>query len=174
MYTMQGKTQPTWHVRFPRQSTYVQRTLLTGSPHTWQPFASRPQGWMEALLPRKSAPDSTSQPGWVVRGTHLSFSPNTAIEAVRLSQAPIGGRLLGLLGPYQRHAIGTFNTCLWVPTPRSLTDTGGGYHTENLRIATILSHPSLPRVPLIPLLALPGLRLSTPHFTTRTQEGNKP
>jgi hypothetical protein len=52
---------------------------------------------MDALLPRKSAPDSTSQSDWVVRGTHLSFSFNTAIEAVRLSQAPIDGRLLGLL-----------------------------------------------------------------------------
>jgi hypothetical protein len=37
------------------------------------------------LLPRKSAPDSTSQPDWVVHGTHLSFSPNLANEAVGLS-----------------------------------------------------------------------------------------
>jgi hypothetical protein len=46
------------------------------------------------------APDSTSQPGWVVCGTHLSFSPNTAIEEVCLTQAPVGGRLLGLPGTY--------------------------------------------------------------------------
>jgi hypothetical protein len=77
----------------------------------------------------------------VVRGTRLSFSPNTAIEAVRLSQAPVGGRLLGLLGSYHRHVIGTFNTCSWVPTPRSLTDTGGVYHIENLGKATTLSLP---------------------------------
>jgi hypothetical protein len=75
----------------------------------------------------KSAPDSTSQPDWVVHGTCLSFSPNTAIEAVRLSQEPVYGRLLNLSGLYHQHAIGTFNTCLWVPTPQSLTDTGGGY-----------------------------------------------
>jgi hypothetical protein len=47
------------------------------------------QSWTDALLPRKSAPDSTSQPDWVARETHLSFSPNTTIEAVRLSQASI-------------------------------------------------------------------------------------
>jgi hypothetical protein len=77
----------------------------------------------------------------VVRGTHLSFSPNTAIEVVRLSQAPVGGRLPCLPGPYHQHAIGTFNTCSRVPTPLSLTDTGGVYHIENLGIATTLSPP---------------------------------
>jgi hypothetical protein len=76
-----------------------------------------------------------------VHGTRLSFSPNTAIEAVHLSQAPVGGRLLGLPGPHHRHAIGTFNTCSRVPTPRSITDTGRGYHIENLKIATSLSTP---------------------------------
>jgi hypothetical protein len=73
------------------------------------------------------------------RGTHLSFSPNTAIKAVCLSQAPVDDRPLGLPGPYHMHVIGMFNTCSWVPTPRSLTDTGGGYHLENLGIATTLS-----------------------------------
>jgi hypothetical protein len=55
---------------------------------------------MDALLPRKSAPNSTPQLGWVVHGTRLSFSPNTAIEVVRLGQAPIDDRLQGLLGLY--------------------------------------------------------------------------
>jgi hypothetical protein len=141
MYTLQRKTQPTRHVRFPHQSTYAWRTLPMGSPRTWQPFVSHQQGWTDALLPRKSALDSTSQLGWVVRGTHLSFSPNTVIEEVRLSQAPVGGRLLGLSGTYHRHAIGTFNTCSRVSTFRSLTDAGGGYHIENLGIATALSPP---------------------------------
>jgi hypothetical protein len=96
---------------------------------------------MDALLLRKSAPDSTSQPGSVVHGTYLSFSPNTTIEAVCLSQAPVDGRLLGLPDPYHWYTIGRFNTCSRVQTPRSLTDTGGGYHIENLRIATSLSPP---------------------------------
>jgi hypothetical protein len=96
--------------------------------------------WILLLL-RKSAPDSTSQLGWVAHGTHLNFSPKTAIEAVGLNQAPVDGRLLGLPGPYHRHAIGTFNICSRVPTPRSLTDIGRGYHKENFRIATTLSQP---------------------------------
>jgi hypothetical protein len=48
-------------------------------------------------------------------------------------------RFTGL--PYHRHAIGTFNTCSRVSTPRSLTDTDRGYHIESLRIATTLSPP---------------------------------
>jgi hypothetical protein len=85
---------------------------------------------MDALLLRKSALDFTSQPSGVVHRTHLSFSLNTVIEAVRLGQASADDRLLGLPGPYHLHVIGTFNTCSRVPTPRSLTDTGGGYHIE--------------------------------------------
>jgi hypothetical protein len=91
------------------------------------------------LLPRKSALDSTSQPSWAAHGTHLSFSPKIAIEAVGLSQAPVDSRLLGLPGPYHQHVIGMFNICSWVPTPQSLTDTGRGYHIENLEIATAFS-----------------------------------
>jgi hypothetical protein len=48
------------------------------------------------------------------------------------SQTYVDCKLLGILGPYHRHAISTFNTFLQVPTPRSLTDTGRGYHTEAL------------------------------------------
>jgi hypothetical protein len=141
IYTLQGKTRPIWYVRFPCQSTYAQRTLPAGSPHMWEPFTITQQSWTDSLLLRKSAPDSTSQPGWVVRGTHLSFSPKTAIEAVHLRQKSVDNRLLGLPGPHHRHAIGTFNTCSQVPTPRSLTDKGGGYHIENLGIATALYLP---------------------------------
>jgi hypothetical protein len=115
--------------------------LPTGGPRTWQPFTLTQQSWTDSLLPIKSAPDSTSQPSWVVHGTRLSFSPNIAIEAVCLSQTSVDNRLLGLPGPYHRHVIGTFNTCSRVPTPRFLTDTGEGYHIENLGIATTLSPP---------------------------------
>jgi hypothetical protein len=68
------------------------------------------QRWTDALLSRKSAPDSTSQLSWVAHGTRLSFSLNTVIEVVRLSQAPVDSRLLGLLGPYHQHVIDTFNS----------------------------------------------------------------
>jgi hypothetical protein len=174
MYTLQGKSRPTRHVCFPRQSTYAQHTLPAGGPHTWQNFVSHQQGWMDALLPRQSAPDSTSQPGWVVRRTRLNFSPNTTIEAVRLSQSPVGGRLLGLSGPYHRPAIGTFNTCSRVPTLRSLTDTGGGYHIENLRIATSLSPPFPSEGSTDPPIAPPGLRLSKQHLLIELEGKTNP
>jgi hypothetical protein len=58
MYTLQGKTRPTRHVRFPHQSTYARRTLPAGGPRTWQPSMSHRQSWTESLLPRKGAPDT--------------------------------------------------------------------------------------------------------------------
>jgi hypothetical protein len=85
-----------------------------GGPRTWRPFTGRQQGWTDALLPRKSA-------------------PNTTMEAVRLSQAPADDRLLVLRGPYHQHTINMFNTCSRVLTPRSLIDIGGGYHIEILK-----------------------------------------
>jgi hypothetical protein len=143
MYTLQGKTRPTRHVCFPRQSTYTRCMLPAVVPVRDNLSRVTDMVGRILLLPRKSAPDSTSQPGWVTHGTRLSFSPKTTIEAVGLNQAHVDGRLLGLPGPYHWHAIGTFNTCSRVPTPQSLTDTGGGYHIENLGIATTL-FPSFP------------------------------
>jgi hypothetical protein len=45
----------TRHICFPRQSMYDRRTPPVGSSHTWQPFTSRRQSWIESLLPRKMA-----------------------------------------------------------------------------------------------------------------------
>jgi hypothetical protein len=47
----------------------------------------------------KKAPDFISQPGWVVHGTHLSFSPNTTIEAVCLSQTSVDEQATRLTRP---------------------------------------------------------------------------
>jgi hypothetical protein len=174
MYSQQGKTRPTWHVRFPRQSTYARRTLPMGDPHTWQPFVSHQQGWTDALLLRKIAPDSTSQPGWVIRGTRLSFSSNTTIESVRLSQAPIDSRLPGLSGPYHWHAIDTFNTCSWVATPQSLTDTGGAYYIETLEYPQHSLRPCLPSVPLIPLNGSARSQIIHTTITNWIEEGINP
>jgi hypothetical protein len=60
MHTLQGKPRPTWHVRFPHQSMYAQRTLSVGGPRTWQPYMSHWQSWTESLLQRKRAPDTIS------------------------------------------------------------------------------------------------------------------
>jgi hypothetical protein len=92
------------------------------------------------LLPRKRAPNTTPSPAEWSAGPPHSLSQHSHWSSNE-SQTSVDSRLLGLPGPYHRHAIGTFNTCSRVPTLRSLTDTGGGYHIENLRIAISLSPP---------------------------------
>jgi hypothetical protein len=161
MYTRPGKTGPTRHVRFPRQSTYARRTLPAGGSHTWQPFMRRRQIWTNPpALEKKGSQHNPQHVSWPIRGSIPSFPPEPANEAGGVSQAPDGDQLLGLPGPYHRHAIGTFNTCSWGPTERSLTDTGGGYnlggaglpHTYSLTFPTSCLH--------FPLVAPPGLQFN--------------
>jgi hypothetical protein len=77
-----------------------------------------------------------------IRGSVLSFSPTTVNEAVGKRQANVANQLLGLPGPYHRHVIGTFNTCLRGPTHWSLTDTGGGYNLEGADFPYTTPRPS--------------------------------
>jgi hypothetical protein len=98
--------------------------------------------------------------GWLIRGSVPSFSPEPTNEAVEKAKTSINSRLLGLLGPYHRYAIGTFNTCSWGPTERSLIDTGGGY---NLRGAALpRTHSSIfpTSCPHFPLVAPAGLHFN--------------
>jgi hypothetical protein len=105
---------------------------------------SRQQIWTDPLHPRRRAPDTIhSTPAVRSADLYPTSLSQQSMEQWGKSQASVDNRLLGLPGPYHQYAIGTFNTCSRVPTPRSLTDTGEGYHIENLRIATTLS-PSFP------------------------------
>jgi hypothetical protein len=82
------------------------------------------------------------------------------------SQTSINSRLLGLPGPYYRHAIGTFNTCSWGPTERSLTDTGGGYNLEGAGLTHTHSPTFLTSCLPFPLVAPSGLKFNqAPAFT---------
>jgi hypothetical protein len=100
------------------------------------------QSWAGPLLSRKRTPDTIlSAPTDRSTGMYLASLPSQPMKQCGQNQASINGRLLGLLGTYHQHAIGTFNTCSQVPTPQSLTDTCRGYHIENLEIATTLSPP---------------------------------
>jgi hypothetical protein len=158
-----GETWSTHHMH----SMLDPRMALDHTYLTWSTYSnllwSCQQRWTDALLSRKSAPNSTSQFDWVAHRTHLSFSPNIVIEAVRLSQASIDDRLLGLLGTYHQYTISTFNTCLRGSTHRSLTDTCGGY---NIRCASC--HITLPDLnrwsSAFHLRAPPGLRLLIQQF----------
>jgi hypothetical protein len=161
MYTLQGKTRPTRHVRFPRQSTYARHMLPMGGPRTWQPFTRLRQIWIDPTAPvKKGSQHNPKHVGWSIRGYISSFSPEPVNEAGGVSQAPVGDQLLGLPGPYCRHAIGTFNTCSRVPTHRSLTDIGRGYNLGG----TSFPHTHSPTFPTncahFPLVDLPGLHFN--------------
>jgi hypothetical protein len=160
MYTLQGRTRSTRHVRFPCQSMYAQRTLPTGGPHTWQPFTSHRQSWTESLQPRKRAPDTIpSTPADRSTGPYSVSLPSQPMKQWRKSNIQ-QQQATRFIGPYHRHAIGAFNTCSWGPTERSLTDTGGGYKLEGAD----LSHTHSPTFPTscLPfnLVAPPGLQFN--------------
>jgi hypothetical protein len=77
--------------------------------------------------------------GWPIRGSIPNFSFEPTNEAVDKAKISINSRLLGLPGPYHRHAIGTFNTYSRGPTRRSLTDTDGATTLEVLACHVPLS-----------------------------------
>jgi hypothetical protein len=174
MYTLQGKTRPTWHTRFPRQSMYTQCTLPAGGLCTWQPFASHQQRWMDPTAPEKKGSRHNPQPGWVIHWSTTQFLSQHSHWSSNKSQTSVDSRLLGLPSPYHRHAIGTFNTCSRIPTPRFLTDTGRGYRIENLRITTALSPPFPSEGSTGPPNGLAQSQIIHNTFTNLIGNGNKP
>jgi hypothetical protein len=161
MYTLQGKTRSTQHVRFPCQSTYARYMLPAGGPRTWQPFTQPPTDLNGATVPEKNGSRHNPQhAGLPIRRFIPSFSPRTANGAVGKSQASVDNRLLGLPGPYHRHAIGTFNTCSRGPPERSSIDLGGGYNLGGAGLPHTHS-PTFPTSCLhFPLMAPPGLHFN--------------
>jgi hypothetical protein len=158
MYTLQGETRPTRHVRFPCQSTYVRRTLPAGGPRTWQPFTKSSTAMDRAAAPEKKGSwHNPQRADWPIRGSTPIFSPVPAIEAVGVQTPSVGNQLLGLLGPYHQHAIGTFNTCSRGPTERSSINLGGGYSLGGAGLPHTHS-PTFPNSCLhFPLMVPPGL-----------------
>jgi hypothetical protein len=100
--------------------------------------------------------------GWPIHRSVPSFSPKPTNEAVGLSQASVNDKLLGLLGPYHQHAIGTFNTCSRGPTHWSLINIGGGYNLRSASFSHTTPRPSQLTVSTFHLRAPPGLRLIHP------------
>jgi hypothetical protein len=123
-------------------------------------------------MDRTTAPkkkDSRHNPqydGWLIRRSVPNFSPEPAIEAVEVKPPSVDGRLLGLLVPYHRHAIGTFNTCSRGSTHRSLTDTSGGYNLGGAGLPHTTLRSSQPVVSTFYLRVSPGLRLSIQSLPT--------
>jgi hypothetical protein len=74
MYTIQGKIWCTWHIHFPRQSTYATRTLSVGGLHTLQPFTSHQQHWMEPTAPdKKCSRHNPQHTGWLIHRSATQF-----------------------------------------------------------------------------------------------------
>jgi hypothetical protein len=69
--------------------------------------------------------------GWPIHVSVPSFSHKPTNEAVGLSQASVGDKLLDLLGPYHQYVIDTFITYSRGSTHRSLTDTDEGYNLKS-------------------------------------------
>jgi hypothetical protein len=161
MYTMQRKTRPTRHVRFSRQSTYARCRIPAGGPRTWQPFARRRQIWTDLTAPEKKGSRHNPQHAvWPIRRSVPSFSPEPDNEAGGVSQASDDDQLLGFLGKYHWHAIGTFNTCSWGPFERSLIDTDGGYNFEGAGSSHTHSSTFPTRCLSFPLVAPPALHFN--------------
>jgi hypothetical protein len=116
---------------------------------------------MDPTTPEKKGSQYNPQHGgWPICGSVSSVSPKPTNEAVDLSQASIDVKLLGLLGPYHHHVIGTFNTCSRGPTHRSLTDTGGGYNFGGAGFLHTTSRPSQPVISPFHLRVSPGLQFN--------------
>jgi hypothetical protein len=155
------ETRPTRHTHPTLSPCMVlDRTYLTRSMHS-NLTCSHQQSWAGSLLPRNRAPNtihSTLADRSV--GPYPVSLPRQPLKQWGQSQSSIDDRLLVLPDPYLWHVIGTFNTCSWGPTHRSLTDMGGGY---NLRDTAFPHHtPDLSnrRSSTFHLRALPSLRLS--------------
>jgi hypothetical protein len=152
MYTLQGNTRPTRHTI----STLSLRMAPDHTYFTWFTCSnlscSHQQSWVGALLPRKRASNTIHR----FTGLYPISLPIQPIKQWGQNQLSVG-RLLSLLGLYHRHTIGTFNTCSWGPTHRSLTDTSGGYSLRGVSLPRITPRPFQSRVSTFHLSVSPGL-----------------
>jgi hypothetical protein len=160
MYTLQGKNRPTHHMPSTLSPRMVlDHTYLTRSTHSnpsWdtdsvrQSHCSREKG----LLTQSTARQLTDP--WV-HTEFLSWANQWSSEEIQTS---VDDKLLGLLHPYHRHVIGTFNTYSWRPTYRSLTDLGGGYNLGGAGLPRTHS-PTFPTSCVhFPIRAPPGLQFN--------------
>jgi hypothetical protein len=159
MYTLQGK--PNQHAtRFPR-SVRVWSTIIRISRgahittfHTVVNRFEQIHCTREDGLPTQFTARRTSDPR--VRTQLLPQQPKSNGE----KSTPVDNRLLGLQGPYHRHAIGTFHTCSRGPTERSLIDTGGDYNLGGAGLPHTHSSTFPISCPHFPLMAPPCLHFS--------------
>jgi hypothetical protein len=143
MYTLQGKSdQHATHI--PRSVCVWSQTIRISCATHSNLSRSRPQSWAVPLLLRKRAPDTihSTPTDWSMSPYPVSLSSQPMKQWGQIQHC-VDGHLVGLPSPYHRHAIGTFNTCSWGLTHRSLTDTGGGYNHEGAGFPHSTSQPTV-------------------------------
>jgi hypothetical protein len=101
---------------------------------------------------------------------HTQFLYRAAIEAVGVKSHSVSNQLLGLPGPYHRHAIVIFNICLRGPTYRSLTDTGGGYNIGDAGFSHTTPRPSQSAVSPFHIRATSDLKLLIKSLSSKLEE----
>jgi hypothetical protein len=170
MYTLQGKPdQHTTHIPC-LVHVWPWTIRISRAPHI-ATFWESSTGLDRCTTPKKKCSRlhlSVRLSGLQAR---LSFSSNTNTDAVRLSQAPVDDRLLGLLGPNHQHATSTFNTCSWGPTHRSFTYRGRGYNLGGAGLPHHTPWPSESTVLHFPPKGPARSQVINPAITKWTKEG---
>jgi hypothetical protein len=129
-----GETQPIRHTH-PMLSPCMSpdHTYLARSTHSH--LSHSPYEVETGLTPERNLGDQgrlTQPSSWIT-----SFSlPHDGLRGGERCFDQVITQLHQLTRLIYQHAIGTFNTCSWGPTHRSLTDTGGGYN--HLRVPASL------------------------------------
>jgi hypothetical protein len=71
---------------------------------------------------------TTNRQAWLSPWVTSSFLLHDRLSVGERGFDQVVAQLHRLVGPIYQHAIGTFNTCSWGRTHRSLTDTGRDYN----------------------------------------------
>jgi hypothetical protein len=158
MYTLQGKTRPTRHIRFPRQLTYAQCTLPAGGPHTRHPFTRHRQIWTDPTAPEKKGLLTQSK-------AHQLTDPRVRTQLLSWASQWSRGRKLSswqwsttrFTGPISPACDWYVQYLLMGPTEWSLTDPSEGYNLGGADLPHTHS-PTFPTSCLpFSLVAPPGL-----------------
>jgi hypothetical protein len=132
MYTLQGKTRPTRHVRFPRQSPYV---ATFHEPSTESSRATAPKKRGSRYNPKHA--------GWPTRGSVPSFSPKPNNEVVGAKTSIYRRQSTRLTGPISPACDRYIQYLLVGANPSVLNRHGRGLQPWRCRLSTYHS-PTFP------------------------------
>jgi hypothetical protein len=160
-----GKTRPTRHVRFPRQSTYARCTLRVGSPRMWQLLVRRWQIWIDPTTPEKKGSRHNPQHvGWPIRGSIPSFSPELANKAGGCKPSSWRWPTTRFTGPISPACDRYVQYLLMWANRTILNRHRWGLQPWRCRLSIYHSPTFLASYLPFPLKAPPGLRLSKQHL----------